>query len=313
MQVQTLGKSDLKVSRLAYGNMRTAGTWNPPEATAEKRAIGVKSHLAALEAGYTLFDTADIYCRGVCEEILGQALREVRGMRERIIIATKCGVRFAADEKPDSPHCYDLSKKHIVWSAEQSLKRMGIATIDLYQLHRPDLLLDPTEAGEAFDQLKKQGKVRYFGVSNFSPPLLTALAAHCPMPLIVNQVEIHVGKLDFLTDGTLDQCLEKNITPLSWSPLAGGWLGEAPIKSDDPKLEEKTRIRSALDAAAKEHGVDRMVIALAWLLKHPSKIIPIVGSNNPQRIRDAVKADSIELTRDQWYRILLASRGKPLP
>src|SRR3954454_495399 len=125
MKTQAIGNSSLTSTRLAYGNMRSAGTWDPKAATAELRAAGVRAHVAALEAGYTLFDTADIYCRGVCEEILGQALREVPGMRDRIVIATKCGIRFAGDPSPTSPHRYDFAAKHIIWSCEQSLRRMG--------------------------------------------------------------------------------------------------------------------------------------------------------------------------------------------
>jgi predicted oxidoreductase len=314
MKTQTLGRSDLVSTRLSYGNMRSANTWDPTQATAERRAAGVKSHIAAFEAGYTLFDTADIYCRGVCEEILGQTLREVPGMRDRILIATKCGIRFGGEPKADSPHRYDFSADHILRSCDQSLKRLGVDRIDLYQLHRPDLLMNPPEIAAAFDQLKKQGKVRQFGVSNFLPSTLSALQAHCPMPLIVNQVEIHLGRLDCFQDGTLDQCLEKTITPLCWSPLGGGWLGEGrTISADDPKRELKQKLIEALDQAATEHGVSRTVIALAWLLKHPSGIIPIVGSNDPAHIRDAAKADAVELSRDQWYRILLAARGKALP
>lgn len=314
MKTQPLGQSDLVCTRLSYGNMRSPNTWDPAQATAERRAAGVRSHIAAFEAGYTLFDTADIYCRGVCEEILGQTLREVPGMRDRILIASKCGIRFGGEPKSNSPHRYDFSADHILRSCDQSLKRLGVDRIDLYQLHRPDLLMNPTEIASAFDRLKKQGKVRQFGVSNFLPSTLTALQAHCPMPLIVNQVEIHLGRLDCFHDGTLDQCLEKTITPLSWSPLGGGWLGEGRnISADDPKRELRLKLIEALDQAATEHGVSRTAIALAWLLKHPSGIIPIVGSNDPAHIQDATKADAVELSRDQWYRILLAARGKPLP
>ncbi len=314
MKTQRLGKSDLISTRLSYGNMRSAGKWNPSEVTTEMRSAGVKSHIAALEAGYTLFDTADIYSLGVSEEILGQTLRQVSGMRRRILIATKCGIRFAGDPNPDSPHRYDFSAQHIIGSCERSLKRMGIDTIDLYQLHRPDLLMNPPEIVHAFTQLHAQGKVRYFGVSNFLPTTLSMLQAHCPFPLIVNQVEIHPGRLDCFTDGTLDQCIEKEITPLSWSPLGGGWLGDAArIKADDPRRDLKLNVQKTLDQTAGEHGVSRVVIALAWLMKHPTGIIPIVGSNDPGRIRDAAKADDVELSRDQWYRILLAARGEPLP
>lgn len=314
MKLQSLGKTDLISSRLGYGNMRAPGTWNPAEATAERRAKGVASHIAAFEAGYTLFDTADIYCRGVCEQILGQTLREVRGMRERILIATKCGIRSAGDDKPDSPHRYDFSASHIVWSAENSLKNLGVETIDLFHLHRPDLLMNPPEVAEAFSKLQKAGKVRHFGVSNFQPSFVRALAGFVSPPLAVNQVEIHLGRLECFYDGTLDQCIEMNITPLAWSPLGGGWLGAGKmIDPKDARFAVKTRVLEVLEKTASEHGVSRTVIALAWLLKAPSKIIPIIGSNNPENIREAAKADTVELSRDEWYRLLVAARGQGLP
>jgi predicted oxidoreductase len=314
MKTVPLGKSDLLSTRLIYGNMRTAATWNPAEATPEKRASGVESHIAAYEAGYTHFDSADIYCRGVCEQILGQTLKQVRGMRERIIITTKCGIRFAGDPKPDSPHRYDFSAEHILWSADNSLKNLGIETIDIYLLHRPDLLMNPPEIAKAFDKLKGAGKVRHFGVSNFSPTFVTALCAHLPFPLLVNQVEIHLGRLDPFTDGTLDQCIERGITPTAWSPLGGGWLGAGKeLDTTHAKYAERKKVVEALDKTAEELGVSRTVVSLAWLLKHPSNILPIIGSNNPANIRDAAKADNIELSRDQWYRLLLAARGKGLP
>jgi len=314
MKQQPLGKSTLLSSRLAYGNMRAPATWNPAEATPERRAKGVLSHIAAYESGYTLFDTADIYCRGVCEQILGQTLREVRGMRERILIATKCGIRTPGDDKPDSPHRYDFSASHILWSADNSLKNLGVETIDLYQLHRPDLLMNPPEIAEAFEKLHRAGKVRHFGVSNFQPSFVRALAAFVAAPLLVNQVEVHLGRLDCFYDGTLDQCIELNITPLAWSPLAGGWLGAGgSLDPKDAKLAAKTKLLEVLDKTAAELGASRTAISLAWLMKHPSKIIPIVGSNNPANIREAARADSIELSRDQWYRILVAARGQPLP
>jgi predicted oxidoreductase len=314
MKTVPLGKSDLLSTRLIYGNMRTAATWNPAEATPEKRASGVESHIAAYEAGYTHFDSADIYCRGVCEQILGQTLKQVRGMRERIIITTKCGIRFAGDPKPDSPHRYDFSAEHILWSADNSLKNLGVETIDIYLLHRPDLLMNPPEIAKAFDKLKGAGKVRHFGVSNFFPTFVTALCAHLPFPLLVNQVEIHLGRLDPFTDGTLDQCIERGITPTAWSPLGGGWLGAGKeLDTTHAKYPERKKVVEALDKTAEELGVSRTVVSLAWLLKHPSNILPIIGSNNPANIRDSAKADNVELSRDQWYRLLLAARGKGLP
>lgn len=314
MKTQPLGKSALTISRLAYGNMRTVQTWNPAEVTPERMAQAIQSHIAAYEAGYTHFDTADIYCMGQCETALGKTLKQVSGMRDRITIATKVGIRFGGDPKPDSPHRYDFSAEHILRSCDNSLKNLQIDTIDLYYLHRPDLLMDPAEVAGAFEKLKQAGKVREFGVSNFLPSFVSTLQAFCKFPIVANQVEIHPGRLDCFTDGTLDQCLRDTITPLAWSPLGGGAFGAGrELKNNHPRYERYTLINQALDGLAKEYGVSRTVIALAWLLKHPAKIVPIIGSHNPDNIRDAAKADDIELSREQWYRILLASRGSPLP
>jgi predicted oxidoreductase len=314
MKTQPLGKSSLVSSRLSYGNMRTVGTWDPQQVTPERMAKAVKSHVAAYEAGYTLFDTADIYCHGMCEIALGNALKQVSGMREKILVATKCGIRVGGKPNADSPQRYDFSGEYILWSIDQSLKRMGIETIDLFQLHRPDFLMNPPEIAQAFEKAKKAGKVREFGVSNFSPSYVTTLAAFMPFPLAVNQVEIHLAHREPFTDGTLDQCIEKNITPLAYSPLGGGWLGAGrELPADASDRETRQKLLDVLDATATAHSVSRTVVALAWLMKHPSKIIPIVGSNTPAHITDAAKADDLDLTREEWYRILLAARGKPLP
>src|ERR1043166_8132299 len=299
MQIITLGVSSLVASRLGYGCWRVAGTWDPAEVTPEARAVGRRAIIAAYEAGFTLFDNAAIYCRGEAERILGAALKDVSGMRERVVIATKCGIRPAGDPQPGAPARYDFSASHITESCEQSLKRLGIETIDVFMLHRPDLLADPEEIAKAFSQLKESGKVRWFGVSNFRPSLVTAVQVSCPMPLIVHQVEISLAKLDAFTDGTLDQCLIERITPMAWSPLAGGLMG-AGAKRLLPSQEiyQPQKFVPALDAIAKARGVTRIVIALAWLLKHPVKIQPIIGSTNPERIREAAQAPEVELSRE---------------
>ena len=309
MQHQLIANTDLDVARMAYGCMRIAGTWSPDEVTQERWENGESAVIAAYEAGYTLFDHADIYCSGRCEEIHGSVLKKIPSMRKEIVIATKCGIRFPGDPDPASPHRYDFSAGHILESCDKSLARLGIDTIDIYQLHRPDLLMNPSEIAEAFDKLQRSGKVRYFGVSNFVPSFVSALQSALPAPLSVNQVEIHLGRLDCFSDGTLDQCIEKNITPLSWSPLGGGWLGDGGTAQDPVRQT----LLDLLDQKAEEYGVTRSAISLAWLLKHPSKIIPIVGSSKPHSIVAATKADAIDLTREDWYRILVAARGKGLP
>jgi predicted oxidoreductase len=314
MQTIQLGGGSLAASRLAYGCWRIAGTWEAAKVTPESEATGRKAVIAAFEAGYTLFDLADIYCEGVCEKVFGQALKEVAGMRQRALIATKCGIRKKGDPHPDSPYRYDFSAEHIVRSCEESLRRLGVASVDLYQLHRADFLGDPAEVAGAFGKLKKAGKAREFGVSNFRTSQLAALQKACPMPLIVNQVEISLLRPDCLYDGTLDQCLAENITPMAWSPLAGGRLADnGPIDLQTPDHAHRIHIRETLDLVGRERGVTRSVVALAWLLKHPAKIIPIVGSTHPERIRDAINATEIELTRDEWYRLMEAVHGQRLP
>lgn len=306
--------SSLSVSRMAYGCWRIAGAWSPAEVTAASQAAGRKAVLAAYEAGFTLFDQADIYCHGETEKIFGQVLKEVSGMRGRVVIASKCGIRMAGEPNPDSAYRYDFSADHLTRSCEQSLQRLGVDTIDLYQLHRPDYLMDPAEIADAFTQLKRAGKVREFGVSNFRPSQVTALQAACPMKLAVNQIEISLANLSAFEDGTLDQCLARQITPMAWSPLAGGKLGDGAKKILPSQKPYQTRkVNAALDEMAQAHGVSRTALALAWLLKHPSGIIPLVGSTNPENIRQAARAAEIELSRDEWYRLLEAARGARLP
>ncbi len=181
-------------------------------------------------------------------------------------------------------------------------------------LHRPDFLADPAEIAPAFIRLREAGKVREFGVSNFRPSLLSAVQAALPFPLLVNQVEIHPRRLDCFSDGTLDQCLEKKITPMAWSPLAGGRVatGYTPdAKAEDH--ERQTTLLTKLDEIAAGLGVDRTVLVLAWLLRHPSGIIPVIGSANPDHIRTAARATEVEIDRETWYHILLAARGQKLP
>ncbi len=310
MHTLPLGSTDLRSSRLAYGCWRIARSGDASADLATAR----QAVLAALETGYTLFDHADIYCEGRAETVFGQVLREEPGLRARMVIATKCGIRPAGEPTPDAPGRYDFSAAHIERQCEQSLRRLGIERIDLYQLHRPDWLMDAAEVAGVFDRLHRAGKVREFGVSNFSPSQVSLLQAACAQPLVVNQVEISLAQLAAFTDGTLDQCQAMKITPLAWSPLAGGLLAEG--ATDILPAQQAYRpaeIVAAADAIAAEHQTTRMVVALAWLLRHPAGIVPIVGSAKPDRIRAAAEATRIELTREQWYRLLLAALGEPLP
>jgi predicted oxidoreductase len=301
MTTQRIGETDLTSSRLSYGCMRIAGTWNPAEVDDEKRAAAHLALETAFEHSYTLFDHADIYARGASESLHGELLGAEPSKRDKIVIATKCGIKPPGQYGENSPHTYDFSASHILWSCDRSLERLQTDYIDIYQLHRPDYLMNPEEVAEAFTRLKEQGKVRHFGVSNFLPDKVSLLQKY--VPLCVNQVEISLSHRDPLEDGTLNQCMQESITPLSWSPLAGGALGEG----------AEGELIALTDQIAEAHGVTRTDIALAWLLKHPSGIIPIIGTTKPERIIQSTKAAKIELSREDWYRLFTAAVGEPMP
>jgi predicted oxidoreductase len=313
MQKVTLGDSKLQSSRLAYGSWRVARTGDIKQDLKTTR----EAVLAAVDSGYTFFDHADIYCKGRAESAFGEVLRENPKLRKKIIISTKCGIRLA-DEPPGSPQRYDFTAEHIIRSCEQSLQRLHVEQIDLYQLHRPDYLMDVDEVALAFASLHKSGKVREFGVSNFRPSQVSLLQRAVQQKLekniVTNQVEISLAQLATFEDGTLDQCQAMNITPLAWSPLAGGLLGDgANDLLPAQKGYKPAAIVKAIDELAKERGTSRTSIAIAWLLKHPAKIIPIIGSPKPERIRAAAAAAEIEFSREEWYRLFVAARGEPLP
>jgi predicted oxidoreductase len=305
--------NSMPVSRLAYGCWRVFGA-EGVEITGEREAGARKAIVAAYESGFTFFDHADVYADGAAEKVFGEVLREITGMRERVVIASKCGIRRKGMPHPDSPYRYDFSAEHIIKSCEQSLKRLGVEVIDVYQLHRPDYLMEPADVAQAFSQLKQQGKVREFGVSNFKPHQVDLLQRACSFRLIVHQVEISLARLDGFEDGTLAQCLAEKIIPMAWSPLAGGRLADTlPIDINSPEHARRIGLRETLDDIARDYGVSRTIIALAWLLKHPARIIPIVGSAKPERIREAAQAEKVHLSRDEWYRLMEAARGERLP
>lgn len=307
MKELQIGQSGLKSSAIAYGCMRIAQAWDNSLTEGERLRAGLGAVDAALEAGYTLFDHADNYCRGKSEEFFGEALRADPSIRERVVIATKCGCR------PDPFYRWDFSYEHITRSCEGSLKRLGVETIDIYQLHRPDYLADPEELCRAFCDLRAAGKVRHFGLSNHAPSRFAMIQKALPFPLVVHQVRISLLARECFDDGTLDQCVADKVTPLAYGPVARGILAAGSPADDAPEREQTVKLLDTMDKMAAEYGVGRDVIALAWLRKHPSRIIPIIGTIRPERIRSAAKAAQIELTRDQWYQLLVAARGKNLP
>jgi predicted oxidoreductase len=316
MKTQTLGNTDIQVTRLCYGAMRIANSWDRDKVDAAAIERGIKSLESAVEAGYNFIDHADIYGDTTCEMIYGQALKKHPDWRDKLVVATKCGIRFE-DEPPGTPHRYDFSGEHIRWSIDESLKRLNMDRIDLYQLHRPDWLADPEDIASALVDIHKAGKVRYFGVSNFKPSLVAAVQSALPFPLVSNQVQIHLLRLDCFEDGTVDQCLEKKMTPMAWSPLAQGRIAaafdvNAKLPAAEHDIAAVARLRPLLAEIANAYSTTPLAIVLAWLMRHPSKIIPILGSTRPEAIKESIKADEVDLDRNSWYRILLAARGKKL-
>jgi predicted oxidoreductase len=268
---------------------------------------------AAVEAGYTLFDHADIYCHGECERIFGEVLRETPGLRNQLVLASKCGIR-RPDDPPGTPQRYDFSAAHIQASCEASLGRLGVETIDLYLLHRPDELMEPEEVATAFEGLRRAGKVREFGVSNFTVSQVALLQRWCPMPLVVNQVEVSLVQRQAMSDGVLHQCQAERMTPMAWSPLGAGVLGAGATQRLPSQEGYRVEgLAEVLDGLAADRQVTRAAVALAWLLRHPSGMVPIVGTQDPQRIREAAAAADMKLSREEWYRLLLAARGEALP
>lgn len=300
-----LGQSSLEASRLAYGCMRLAGDGSRADRDRGKRAVQ-----AAVDDGYTLFDHADIYGNGECERLFGECLKAAPAMRARVQVATKCGIRFKGTPGEDDPGRYDFRRDYILASVDGSLERLGLERIDLFMLHRPDYLMVPDEVAAAFDTLHSAGKVAHFGVSNFSPSQVDLLRSAAAFPLLVNQVEINLHNIGALTDGTLDQCQRLGITPQAWCPL-GGVAYRAWGSTLDADAE--ARIEAELARQAGAYGAEAAQIALAWLLRHPAGIMPIIGSTTPERITAAVRANDIDYSREDWYRLLEARNGKPVP
>jgi len=285
--------------------MRIVGEGNSGDRARGKRALS-----AAVESGYTLFDHADIYGAGHSEELFGEFLRESPSIRDQLAIATKCGVRFAGDDGGESPARYDCRHDYILQCVEGSLRRLGVEQVELLLLHRPDYLMRAEEIAVAFDELYSSGKVANFGVSNFSVRQVDLLRSRVTVPLIVNQIEINIHNINALLDGTLDQCQQLGITPQAWCPIAGVAY---PAWGNTFAADDDNRIRAELERQMHRYDVQDWQIALAWLLKHPAGISPIVGSTTPSRIAAATDSLDVEYSREDWYRLLEARNGRSVP
>jgi predicted oxidoreductase len=260
-----------------------------------------------LELGPDAFDLADVYGAYTCEGIFGDALRARPGLRDSLKLITKCDIKLVSPARPShTRHAYDTSRAHIVASVEASLRALGTDRIDLLLLHRQDPLMDPEEVARAFDELHAAGKVLAFGTSNFTPSHVSMLASYVAQPLVTQQVEASLLHLAPFEDGTFDQCLERRVRPMAWSPLGGGEL----FSSDEARAQ---RVRRSLQLVAEAHGVTADTVAFAFLLRHPARPHPITGTGRLDRLALAVHATELPLTREEWFELWCASTGAPLP
>lgn len=258
-----------------------------------------------LDLGVTSFDHADIYGGYTVEALFGEALALAPELRQRMQLVTKCGIQLRVDARPDTriKH-YDTSAQHIVRSVEHSLTLLRTDVIDLLLLHRPDALMDADEVASAFETLRMQGKVKAFGVSNYTPAQYELLQSRTP--LVTNQVECHPLHRAPLFDGTLDQAQRLRARPMIWSPLAGGALFSS-------EAEEAMRVRGTLTSIGARYGVSAATIAFAWLLRLPCNPYPITGSRRIEAMQEAVAATAITLDRQEWTDILVAATGNDVP
>ena len=305
MRTIRLGTSELEVPVIAVGCMRI-NQLQPKEAEQFVQT--------ALDLGANFFDHADIYGGGACEEIFADAIHMNNRVREKVILQSKCGIREGR---------YDFSKEHILNSVDGILRRLRTDYLDVLLLHRPDALVEPQEVAEAFDTLHSTGKVRYFGVSNHKPMQIELLKKYVRQPILANQLQLSIMHAHMISNGmnvnmdvpaaydrdgsVLDYCRLNEITIQPWSPFLYGFFEGVFVGNEKfPTLNAK------MDEIAARYGVTKTTLAIAWLLRHPAKMQPVVGTTNLQRLEDCVKAAEVNLTREEWYEIYLAA-GNTLP
>ncbi len=327
MKTIQLGKTPLEVSRIAYGCMEIGGGWDRATPLGEPtRRAAVRAIRTALDEGINFFDHADIYCWGRSEEAFAAIWSEVPGLREKIVVQSKCGI-VMEDARPGSTvGQFDFSYEHITRSVEGSLQRLQTDYVDGLLLHRPDPLVEPEEVARAFDDLQASGKVRYFGVSNHTAAQIRLLKKYVNQPIVANQLEVSLLHLHLIDEGivfnqdqperalrgegTLEYCRQHNITVQAWAPLKKGAVITGVTEPPSQAAQNVARLVAEL---AQVKGVSKEAIALAWLLKHPAKMQVIIGTTKPERIQASCEADGVELTRDEWYQLFIAGRGGPMP
>lgn len=324
MKTYRIPNTELEVSRLAYGSWQLGGSWDKNPLPDDVKAQANRLVVAAYEAGINHIDLADIYVLGKSDEAVGYALKQNPGLRERLVLQEKAGIVVASDPDFGPPGRYDFSYEHLVRTVEGSLRRLGTDYVDLLAFHRPDPLVEPEEVARAAHYLHAQGMVRYFGVSNHSPMQIELLKKHLDQPLVVNQLELSLLHHYLISDGvlvnqtaapyahtagTLEYCRLHDIMIQAWSPVARGQLFQP---GDDAPDRVRHAARLIAELAAQK-GTTKEAIALAWLLRHPAGIQPIIGTLKAERIAASAAADEVELSRAEWFSLLEAARGAGVP
>ncbi len=318
-RVLPLNAHFIDVGPLVYGCMALGGDWGGGPVTEADVAQAHAAVEAALEIGVKLFDHADIYRRGKAEAVFGELLRRDAGLRAKLRLQSKCGIRFADDAHVGR---YDLSAAYIEESVNGILQRLAVERIDILLLHRPDALMEPAEIARAFGRLKAAGKVGHLGVSNMHAGQMRWLQMALPEPIVANQLELSLAKLDAIDvgttfndpqsttrpgcvawAGTLEYAQRHGVQLQAWGSLAQG-------RFNDPAASPAAK---AVHEIAEAHKTTANAVLLAWLLRHPAGIQPVIGSGNAERIRACADATKIQLSRDEWYRLYVTARGQALP
>lgn len=273
-----------------------AGAWRWNDLTTDQISNLINT---ALDNGITTFDHADIYGNYSCEELFGKALKRNAALRNKIELVTKFGIKLLSDKRPQHriKH-YDTSKTHAVQSVENSLHALNTDRIDVLLIHRPDPLMNPEEVAEAFTMLKQQGKVLHFGVSNFTTAQFELLQSYLSFPLVTNQIEISLYNHTALFDGVTDSLHKHRVRPMAWSPLGGG------------KFFENAQVNTVLHQLGEKYQATSTQVLLAWLLKHPAGIFPVIGTTKAERIAESAKAVTLQLDLQDWFILLKAATGQ---
>lgn len=290
-----LGKSGILVSSLAWGNWRLCG---------DDVGAVVRLLHAALDAGINLIDTADIYGPdnnepfGASEALLGRALASDPSLRDKLVIATKGGISMGVP--------YNSSAAYLASAIDASLTRLGTDHVEMWQIHRPDMLTHPAEIARVIEDAHKAGKIRSFGVSNFTKSQIATLRQFMSIPIVSTQPELSALNIAPIENGELDQAIAMDMAVMAWSPLGGGRIA-------NPSDTRALAVAAELDSVAAEFSVSRTAAAYSWIMAHPARPIPIVGSQKAERIAEAADALKVQWTRARWYAVLVAAKGEPLP